>query len=379
MRMPKDRSAISLLWTLALALLVAPAAAAQEDAAEPTPETAPPVSPGADAPVYRLDDGAGWTESDAPEPERGTQASEIREIRALLADDQANRALQRLDAFIERAESEGSPYFSEALLLRGDTKVARDEEFEALFDYERLIRNYPQSEHFVTAVDREVRIANLYLEGLKLRLFGIRLIDGEDIAIELLIRAQERLPGSSIAERASLMIADYFYRKREMRLARDAYEVYLVNYPNGPNRIHAERRLIYADMARFKGPRYDGSALQDVRLRIRSFKERYPSEAAASGINEGLIARIDESTAAQLLESARWYLRQDDGPAARYTLRRLLRVHPQTIAAQRARELMDRQGWLVPEVKTEPVVPNAVEIEGALSEDAQAVPAGEQP
>ncbi|MEM1423662.1 MAG: outer membrane protein assembly factor BamD [Planctomycetota bacterium] len=340
----------------------------------PSPSVAQDERSGDVTTTYTLDDRAGWVEREGREPDPGSDAAMIRDVRVLLADDNANAALTRLDAFIERAEDQGSDYLDEALLLRGDAKVARDEEFDALYDYERLIRSFPQSPHFVTAVDRETRIAALYLEGLKLRLFGFRLIDGEDIAIELLIRAQERLPGSAIAERAAIRVADHYYAKREMRLARDAYEVYLANYATGPNRIHAERRLIYADMARFKGPRYDGSALQDVRLRIQDFAERYPAEAAASGINEGLIARIDESTAAQLLESARWYLQREDAPATRYVLRRLIRAHPDTISAQRARELMDENGWSF--IEPPPLTlddPDAIRIEGGAADETQPV------
>lgn len=373
---PSHHPVIGIALLSAACALVAPSTAlAQRDADDLDPVPVPEQpAPSAETPVYRLDDRSDWSEaSQNDEPAPGTQAAEIRAIRHLLADDRPNDALVRLDALIERAESEGSRYLDEALLMRGDAKIARDEEFEALYDYERLIRTFPQSEHFVTAVDRETRVADLYLDGLKLRVFGIRLVDGEDIAIELLIRAQERLPDSSIAERSALRIADYYYQKREMRLARDAYELYLANFPSGPNRVHAERRLIYADMARFKGPRYDGAALQDVRLRIRDFVRRYPSEATSSGINEGLIARIDESTAAQLLESARWYLRQNDEAAARYTLRRMLRVHPETISAQRARELMEEKGWLLPEDEAGESGEGDVHIEGPLADDIETI------
>ncbi len=333
--------------------------------------------------TYTLRDGAGWVadgEAEAPSADE----AEIRRIRTLLADDRASEALSALNAFIESAESDGSAYLPEALLLRGDAKVARDEEFDALYDYERLLRSFPSSEHFVTANERELRIAEMYLSGLRLRFFGMRIIDASDIAIELLIRVQERVPGSELAEEAAIMLADYYYKKREMRLAREAYELYLLNFPEGPNRLRAERRLIYADMARFKGPRYDGSALQDVRLRIREFESRFPNEAAASGINEGLVARIDESTAAQLLESAEWYINQGDDAAARYTIRRMLRAHPETIAAQAAMKIMDDRGWLyeLPS-DSEPALQDSVTVEGNLADqvevlDGEGTPTPEQ-
>jgi outer membrane protein assembly factor BamD (BamD/ComL family) len=380
--MRRRRFTITALRTVPLvAGVLCAACAGPEPTAPPTFSDLNAPADGASEPTtsrYRLDDRAGWSRSEESEPAPGSDAAEIRRARELLADERPSAALRLLDEFIERASSEGSRYFDEALLLRGDAKVARDEEFDALYDYERLIRSYPSSPYFVTAIERETRIADLYLEGLKLRFLGFRLIDGEDIAIELLIRAQERLPGSAIAERAAIRIADYYYAKREMRLARDAYDLYLANFPNGPSRVHAQRRLIYADMARFKGPRYDGSALLDVRLRIEDFAERFPNEAAASGINEGLIARIDESTAAAMLESARWYLNVDDPSAARYTLRRLLRLHPRTIAAQRARAIMDERGWTLPadDAPTDGGS-TGVRIEGPLADDVEPVEEGD--
>lgn len=320
-----------------------------------------------------------WERVEAP-PLTGDGAVLADARRAMAAND-PNRAFSLINKWIEANDGLGNPWFPEALLIRGDAYVARGSEYKALYDYERLIRQFPQSEQFPIAIEREMGIAMEYLGGLRRRFLGIRVLDATDAGVELLIRVQERLPGSQLAEKAAIELADYYYRKREMSLASEAYDLYLLNFPSGPNRLKAEKRLIYSDVARFKGPAYDASGLIDARVRIRSFEDRYPNEAERTGINEGLIARIDESVAAQMLESALWYQTQDEWPSMRYTLRRLIQRYPQTFAAQRAIEIMGERGWWDDEVhlvdpRDAPEEP-ALEFEGSGSEMVEPVRPGE--
>lgn len=337
--------------------------------------------PAAQSESYTLDparESSDWIEQTPEEPTG--DAAVMAEARRALAEDKPGRARRAMDAWIEDQASDRNPYLPEAYLIRADSLLASGYEYKSLFDYEYLIRTYPGSEQFLTAVEREYDIAMMYLGGLRKRVLGIRLISGEDIAIELLIRVQERVPGSQLAELAAIDMADYYYRKREMKLARDAYQLYLLNFPDGPNRMHAEKRLIYADVARFKGPRYDASGLLDARVRIRNFAARYPIEAERSGINEGLVARIDESNAAQLLDAAGWYASKGDRAAQRYTLIRLVRAHPRTIAATRAREVLDERGWLDDvELEASPLDEDPIILEGPAAEQVQPLEPGEIP
>lgn len=302
------------------------------------------IGPGAlaQSTEYRLDAGGEWDQVSAPEP--GSDAALMAEMRRLLADGQASEVRRRMDAWLEENKTSNNPERPQALLLRGNALLVLDREFTSLYDYEDIIRNHPQSAEFVRAIERELDIADLYAAGLKLRSFGIRYADPEPIVREIYIRTGERVPGSELAERALLSLADYYYARRDMPLARDSYDVYLLNFPDGPNAQHARARRIYTDIARFKGPRYDASGLLDAEVRIRNFLARYGQAARDAGIDEGLITRIDESIAAQQLDAAQWYLTQDDWPSARYTLRRLLRSHPESIAAQRAQDMLEARG-----------------------------------
>jgi len=230
--------------------------------------------------------------------------------------------------------------------VRGDARVADRDEFKALYDYEELIREFPESEEFEPAVSRELEIGIEYLNGLKRKVWGIRWVDAGDVGVETLIRVQERLPGSDLAERASIELADYFYRERRIELADEAYGLYLENFPEGAHARKAARRRVYTAIARYRGPSYDASMLLDAQVRIRRFRERFPAEADRRGINEGLIGRLDESLAAQLLNGAEWYLATGEDASARLTLRRLLERYPGTVSAEAARSLLRERGWV---------------------------------
>ncbi|MGP1347409.1 MAG: outer membrane protein assembly factor BamD [Phycisphaerales bacterium] len=296
--------------------------------------------------------GGGWSE--AGEQRRSTDPLDpedravLDRARTLLAEDRPRAALGVIRAWIEDREFSEHPGLAEALLIRGDALTAVGGEFKALYDYERILREFPGSESFITANEREYAIAERYLTDLKMRFLGMRILDASDIAVELLIRIQERMPGSALAERSAIRLADFYYDRREIALASDMYDIYLRNFPNGENRIKAEKRRIYTDLARFKGPRYDASSLTDARLNIEDFARRYPLEAQRTGLNDGLLARIDESQAAQMLDTAEWYLQTKNYPAARLTMERLIIAHPLTFASERARAFMADRGWAVP-------------------------------
>jgi len=322
---------------------------------------------------YELTEDGEWRTISEPEP--GSDAAFMSRMRRLLIDDDPGEARKRLDVWLEDNRTSRAPERPQALLLRADSLVLLDREFSALYDYEDIIRNHPQSAEFHSAIGRELAIADTYVKGLKLRSFGFRYGDPEPIIREIYIRTGERIPGSDLAERALISLADYYYSKREMSLARDSYEVYLLNFPEGPHAEHAEARRVFTDIARFKGPRYDAASLYDAQIRVRNFIRRHPETSKDVGIDGAMLTRIDESIAAQLLDSAEWYVTREDWPSALHTLRRLVLAHPDSLSAARAREMLeerneDAQLPDVPGFRTAPadadsqIVPTADDLPG---------------
>jgi len=287
--------------------------------------------------TYELEQDNQWqlTEPVAPD----TPAGQLALARKALAAGDAKGAENLAGAWIDQHER--SPLLAEAYLLRGDALRAQKSYYKALFDYEYVARGYPASEAFVTVVERELEIGTLYARGTKRKMWGMRILDAGDVAEELLIRAQERMPGSQLAEQAALELADYYFGRRKMNLAVEMYSIFLENYPGSDEVSKARKRLIYAHLATFKGPEFDASGLHEARAKLRELIVVEPA-AAADFEAESLLTRLDESDARKMLLTARWYLRTGDPVAAELMIRRLVERYPRTLAASDALRLAEK-------------------------------------
>jgi hypothetical protein len=300
---------------------------------------------------YKLGANGEWVQTNAPDPD--SPQALLAEARRHLAEERPQQAYNLVNTWIKQHERAGgsvgdlaSAYLPEALQIRGDALTAQGDEYDALYEYERCIKEYPGSESFVVSVERELDIGARYINGYKRTFMGMRILNAEDIGEELLIRVQERLPGSRLGERAGIELADYYYKNRDLALAAEAYDLFLKNYPNSQYKMKAMQRRVYATIARYKGPRYDGSALIDSAILIRRFRNLYPSQAAEAGLDDALLGRIDESAGAEMYETARWYMKQGDQAGARYLLNRVVRERPKTAAAAKALQFLQERKWV---------------------------------
>jgi len=293
---------------------------------------------------YTLDPEGEWVAQPPPKP--GTDAAIMAEARSLLAAGNASKAKGLMSDWLDKHKETDNPYLPDAYFLRGEARTATGDEYWALYDYEEICRTYAASDLFEKAVEREYQIGSRYLHGLKTRIFWIRLENASSLGEEIMLLVSERMPGSVLAERALLELADYYYRERDLTQAAEAYGIFLQLYPRSQFREKAMQRQIFANIARFKGPDYDASGLVEAGYLIRKFAALYPAEAEREGMSDALVARLDESVAAQMLHVADWYLGRSDPVSARFTLLRLQRKHPLTVAAAKGREIMYKHGWL---------------------------------
>lgn len=329
---PSTRAALAAAWCIGLGVL-APSALAQQQ-------------------EFKLSEEGELIRTREIDP--ASDEGKLLRARQYLAQNRVPQAYKIVDDWLDRNERTDNPWVAEAYLIRGDAKTARGDEYEALYDYEEIIKGFPGTEQFATAVEREMDIGMRYLNGLKRKFLGLRVDNATGLGEELLPRVQERMPGSRLAERACIELADFYYRTRDLRMAAEAYDIFLKNYPTSQYREKAMQRRVFSNIGRFKGPRYDASGLLESRLLIEDFAASYPADAEAAGLNDALVARLDESAGAQMLETARWYLDRDDPVSAKLMIRRLLRKHPDSVAAVRALEIIETNKWSPEEFKTAP-------------------------
>ena len=278
--------------------------------------------------TYELTEDDRWSLLAEKDPDG--EASQLLQVRRALGLDEPRRALNLVEGFLERAPF--STWRPEALLLKGDAQLALGNEYDALMTYEELVQRYPGSAVFVTALEREYDIAKAYAGGLKRKFLGLfRILDTADDAEELLIRIQERLPGSTLAERAGMTLADFYFERRDLFMAAEAYDIFIENYPRSTQIDKARLRLIYSYLANFRGPEYDAVGLLEAQARLRELQAIRPALAQKVGA-EALLVRVYESDAIKMLQTARWYVEVGDPISAEYVIRRLVEAYPDSIA-----------------------------------------------
>ena len=273
------------------------------------------------------------------EPDPATPEGRLYEVRRLIAAEESKKAEKAATRWIK--DHPNHPLLAEAYLLRGDAKSQREHFYEALFDYEYVIRSYPGSEHFNTAMERELLIADAFGSGVKRRFIGLRILPAGGEAEELYIRIQERSPGSKVAEQAGIALADFYYRRSEMFLAAEAYELFLKNYPDSQWRERAMQRHILANLATFKGPRFDATGLIEAKERLRDYERDFPAAAERLGA-QSLLTRIDETLATRAYLIAEWYQRRGKPVAAVVMYKQVLKEHGGSLAARQATERLEK-------------------------------------
>ena len=292
-------------------------------------------------PTHELDDSGNFVQLDEPDP--ATPQGQIQLIRRTLVSGDAGKAESEAEDWIEA--NPGSDLLVEAYLLKADAVAAQGDYYRSLEDYELVIVLYPGTDQYRVAVEREYDIAKLFVGGLKRkgRWLGFRAFDADDTGVELLIRVQERLPGSTLGERASIDIGDYYFDKGDMEMASEAYDLFILNYPNSRQREWATLRLIQASLARYKGPQFDPSGLTDAAQRLREYQRDYPAAAEKIGA-DALMVRINESLAKKKLVTAQWYEERGLERGAITMYRNVVTDYPGSAAAIEALKELDERG-----------------------------------
>lgn len=229
-----------------------------------------------------------------------------------------------------------SPLRDRALLLLAESYYQSGDRLVAFYECDDLMDNYPESPLYYRALEMQYKIAEAFLDGYKRRLFGMAVLGAEGEAVEMLYRIQQRSPGSTLAEKALLRTADYYYATSQFDLSADTYTAYVRQYPRSPMVPRARLRSAFSSLAQFRGLKYDATPLVDARAQLIDLAMAYPELAKQENL-EDVIQRIDKSFARKLLDIADFYRRTHDPASAVYEYRFLIQSYPNTPEAEQAK------------------------------------------
>ena len=211
---------------------------------------------------------------------------------------------------------------------------------DCLETIEEIRQEKPDAATVSQLIKRQYEIGTAYITGTRRRFFGIS-VSAENAGVEILDDLVERFPYQAYSDDSLYHIAAYYYRREEYLEAEVVYERLIRDYPQSDWAGVAEYQIGASALSRLKGADYDFAPVEIAERRFRRYLRLYPGGDHARQADEGL-AKISELRAEKLFGIAQFYQREGKTNAVRTYLQRLIRDHPETRVAVKARELLRR-------------------------------------
>jgi tetratricopeptide (TPR) repeat protein len=229
--------------------------------------------------------------------------------------------------------------YDHGLYLAAQAFNGLDQPIKAFYYCDQLMDASPGSEYFRPALQLQYDIGNGLLSGRKIRLLGMRLLDGTDEGVEMMFRIQTRSPGSPLAELALRRTADFYFADGDFDLAADAYAAHIKAYPRDPKLPEMLVRQAFSNYAQFTGTRFDPTPLVNARSQMTEIIDKYPEVARRENM-QSFVDAIDKTLARKLLVTADFYRRTDKPAAQKLVLRTLTQQYPNSDEARQAKKIL---------------------------------------
>ena len=296
----------------------------------------------ANVPSWELQTGGGWHLTTAPTTQP-IHDETLDRAEQMVQHGQVGPAKKVVVGWLKTHKD--SPIRDRGVYLLGECNYLVGNRLLSFYNFDELLDLYPDSRYFYPALQRQYDIADAYLKGYKNKFLGLPIIDAHIEATEMLYRIQQRSPGSPLAEKALLRVADYYYSSGEFDVAADAYAAYIRGYPRSPHLARVRLRQAFSALAQFRGVRYDATPIIDARQQLQDLQAAYPQLAEEENI-PAIVQRIDKALARKLLDIVDYYLRTSNPSAAVYYYRYLIGSYPDYREAQTAQKrISDLPKW----------------------------------
>jgi len=274
----------------------------------------------------------------AAEPAEGTPGGELALIRKYIDNRQDKQALQAAENFLKKYRDD--PACEEVFLLAGQAELDAGRCYQAYEWFERQLKQYPGGALSERAMNRELEVAEAFLRGKKRIVAKVIRLPAEDEGLDILSRVAEHAPGSAIAEKALMRIADHQYSCKRWAEAAKAYDRFLELFGKSGDAPYAMLQAARATYADFKGISYDETPLLEARQRFETFQERYPRAAQKADV-PAILESITATRAEAAYATGEFYKRTGKPSATLYYFRHVIDQYPDTDSAGRARQALD--------------------------------------
>jgi outer membrane protein assembly factor BamD len=258
--------------------------------------------PGEAAVIYRSNEG--WSVEGEDTQVEGSAAEQMRKAETLEAARNTGAAYKAYRALVKN-------YSQSALAPKAQRKIAmlleQHGEYDKSFDaYSVYLTKYPRGEDFDAVVEAQFKIAKLFLEGQKRKVFGVPFAPSMARAQEMFEGILKRAPFSKWAPLAQFNIGQTFEKQGKYPEALAAYQAVVSKYPSDAVADDAQYQVGYVLLREAREGSYDAASQQRAREAFEDFLIRYPESEKGPQAREN-IKSLQGGVTKGALDIARFY------------------------------------------------------------------------
>jgi outer membrane protein assembly factor BamD len=325
--------------------------------------------------------GEGWSDESGGDISASSSRDQLDLAHKLEAQGQRDSALKAYKGLLRRWPL--SFFAPEAQYRVG--KILEDEGdfYNAFTAFQKMVTKYPSSDYFSQALNEQYRIANLYLAGEPQRIWKIPVGPSMQRTIEMYERIIKNAPYGDFAPQCQFNIGLANEKQRKYTDAVDAYQLVLDNYPTSSVAANAQYQIGYAWMKSSISGDYDLAAAKKATDAFQDYLVRYPNSDKAEQAQEN-IRRLGQKQTQGAYDIAQFYETQHQTRAAFIYYNEVVREDPNSaqaaLAKKRIQELRPAveamPGGLGPDGSGNPAVPPPQKVASGLPLTGDNAPAG---
>jgi outer membrane protein assembly factor BamD len=238
------------------------------------------------------------------------------------------------------------------LAPKAQFKVARilesTGEYDDAYDaYANYLTKYPRGDDFEISVESMFKIAKLFLEGEKRKVFGLRLASSMTRAQEMFEGIVKRAPFSRFAPLAQFNAGQAMEKQGKFSDAITAYTAVVTRYPNDPVADDAQYQIGFVQLRQYRDGSYDQGGAQKARDAFEDFINRFPDSEKVPQARENLKS-LESGASRGTLDIAKFYDKTKRYKAAVVYYNDVIKFSPgtpeATLAKTRIEELRAKLG-----------------------------------
>ena len=205
--------------------------------------------------------------------------------------------------------------------------------------YDKFLAEYPESELYEAALDRQFGIGTAFLGGQKRSVLGIFRMKGYATGEKIMEKISDRTGDAPVGIKASVAVAESLEKRGKFEEAYHKWSEISSRWSGGEIGRNALLAMARCKHAANKGAKYDASNLISAKSYYGNFKLRYPETAGEIDVDEKL-DEINEQLANKQLNIGKYYEKTGNKEAANLYYQMVVDNWSESTAAKAAKEAM---------------------------------------